>query len=90
MLQELKKVGRKFNILLDRYQKILGRFRHAADMDGKGLFTQVYHALQHSPKIVHLNLDMKLALRDWRTLIRMLAKIVVHVRQLVTKQPKFM
>lgn len=73
ILQELKTIGRKRNIPLERYQKILGRLRHAAIgiPTGKGLFTPLYIALKSNPKIVHLNKDIVLALRDWRTLIKM-------------------
>ena len=73
ILQELKTIGRKGNILLERYQKILGQLRHAAIgiPTGKGLFTPLYIALKSTPKIVYLNQDIVLALRDWRTLIKM-------------------
>ena len=76
ILQELKTIGRRRNIPLERYQKILGMLRHAAIgiPTGKGLFTSLYRALKSTPKIVHLNQDIVLALRDWRTLIKMTAK----------------
>ena len=76
ILQELKTIGRKGNIPLERYQQILGRLRRAAIgiPTGKGLFTPLYIALKSTPKIVYLNQDIVLALRDWRILIKMATK----------------
>ena len=91
ILTELQQLGRKRNVLLQHYQKHLGKLRHAAISISMCiyLFTPLYQALKNNPKLVYLNKEIKLRLRNWRLLIKIATKNPVHIRQLMPKIPEF-
>ena len=76
---------------MKRYQKIIGTLRHAAlgIPTGKGLFTPLYGAIRNDPKIVHLNKHIKLALSDWKILLKLASKQKINVKQLVSRCPEY-
>ena len=77
-------IGRRRYILLLRFQKIIGKLRHAAlgIPSGKNLFTPLHDALRTgSDKIIITKL-----LRHTFRLLRLATNDPIHVKQLVVKK----
>ena len=85
---EIKAVLRmRSGVPLKRYERLIGKLRHAAIgiPHGKALFGPLNRILQLRPKNVYWDRcqDTKLALQDWRQLIREAARECTHSRELV-------
>jgi hypothetical protein len=91
IIAEIDRILRKVTIPLSRFQSIVGKLRHAAQIlpASKGIFTPLNAALRGDPKIVGLgqNSDVRHALLDLKALVVSLAGRPTHVSELVLYEP---
>ena len=89
---EVKAARRKRQIPLLRFQKIVGKLRHAAFgiPSGKGLFTPLHDAIRDEKQIISVTQLLRHIFRDWRILLRLASKTLTYVKQLVARRPQFL
>ena len=88
---EVKAVGRKKHIPLLRFQKNVGKLRHAAICipSGKGFFIPLHDALRDEKEVISVMKLLRHTFRDWRILLRLVSKNPTHVKKLVPCRPRF-
>jgi hypothetical protein len=93
ILQELKKVLHKKKVNLKRFQSLVGKLRHVAQIlpSAKGIFTPINNSLSGNPKEIGLGTtsEVRSALLDLGALVRDLAKRPTHVCELVPDSPRY-
>ena len=92
IVMQIKKVAHLRACPLLQFQKVAGKLQHASFgiPGGKGLFSPIYRAMQHSPPFVTISPHIKQTLLDWRTIIHHLAASPTPVRLLVPNFPDFL
>ena len=76
IMLEGKAVGREKHIPLLRFQKNVGKLRHAAICipSGKGFFIPLHDALRDGKEIISVTKILRHTYRDWRILLRLASK----------------
>ena len=92
IVKELSKIQRLKSIPLNRFQKIAGKLQHAsyAMPGGWGLFSPIQMAMRGNPRHVKITPFLAETLKDWKIIIKEIAKIPTHVLQLVDGYPDFL
>ena len=85
--KEIKRLVRKRKVNLKRFQRIIGKCRHATNIlpSARGLYTPINKALAGNPKEIGLgkNSEVRANLLDIGILIKDLARRPTHVKELV-------
>ncbi len=73
------------------YEKMMGKLNHAAIgmPNGRGLSAPIYNAMKDNREDVPISPDLKLALEDWRTMLKQIAARPTHVLELVPGEPDY-
>lgn len=82
---------RKKGVTLNEFQKVAGKLQHASFgvPGGKGLFSPIWRVLQGNPPWVKMTKTLRSTLKDWRTLIRAMARDPSQIPLLIPKDPDF-
>ena len=92
-IAEAHKVLRRKTVPLKVLQALVGKFRHASIIlpAAKGFFTPINTALRGNPKIIGLgrSSEVRAALEDLITLLRILSSRATHVDELVATLPRY-
>ena len=77
---------------LNAMQKLAGRLQHAslALPGGWGLFSEIQKSMAGSPKFISITDELRECFRDFKCIIKHVAKVPTHVLQLVHIQPDFL
>jgi hypothetical protein len=91
--EETHTMLRRKTVPLKKLQMLVGKLRHAAIIlpAAKGFFTPLNDAMRGNPKIISLriHLEVRRALLDLISLLRLLSSRPTHVRELVPDMPKY-
>jgi hypothetical protein len=92
-IKEAHKILRRKTVPLKALQMLVGKLRHASIIlpAAKGFFTPVNTAMRGSPKIVGLGAasELRAALEDIISLLKLLSSRPTHVNELVADMPKY-
>jgi hypothetical protein len=87
MIAEIKKILKKGQVQLQRYQRIIGKLRHVALImpATRGVFSPVNKALKGDPAVIGLGRDseVRAALLDLASMVAQLGVRPTHVKELV-------
>ena len=93
IISELKQILKKVRVPVTRYQSLVGKLRHAANILPaiQSLFTPLNNALKNDPSFIGLGKDseVRAALRDFITLIQDLEHRPTHVSELVARPDSY-
>ena len=92
-IKEAHKILRRKTVPLKALQMLVGKLRHASIIlpAATGFFTPINTALRGSPKIVGLGAssELRAALEDIISLLKLLSSRPTHVNELVADMPKY-
>ena len=92
-IRETHRILRRKTVPLKTLQGVVGKLRHASIIlqAAKGFFTPINAAMRGNPKIIGLGKDseVRAALEDLVSLIRILGSRPTHVRELVPDMPHY-
>ena len=92
-ITEAHKVLRRKTVPLKSLQALVGKLRHASVIlpAARGFFTPINAALRGNPKVIGLgrSSDVRAALEDLVTLLRILSSRATHVDELVASLPRY-
>ena len=92
-IKEAHRILRRKTVPIKALQALVGKLRHASVIlpAAKGFFTPLNDAMKGSPKIIGLgqNSEIRAALYDLISLIRLLGSRPTHVRELVPDMPHY-
>ena len=92
-IKEAHKILRRKTVQLKSMQALVGKLRHALVIlpAAKGFFTPINTALQGNPKVIGLgkSSEVRAALQDLITLLRLLSARATHVDELVADMPRY-
>jgi hypothetical protein len=92
-VKETHRILRQKRVPIKTLQGVVGKLRHASIIlpTARSFFTPINAAMNGSPKHITLgtNLEVRAALEDLCTLLRILATRLTHVRELVPDMPQY-
>lgn len=91
LVHDLKNMERRKAIPFKQFQKLAGRLQHAALglVGGTTLMSPIWQAMQGEPEFINVKDAVKVALRDWRWMIKNLLKHPTNISLLVVDDPDY-
>jgi hypothetical protein len=91
IIRMIKKMIKRKNSSLKKYQKLAGKLQHASFgiPGGTGLFSPIQVAMRGDPPFITLTATLKQVLADWRYIIHFMMKHPTSVLQLLSDYPTY-
>jgi hypothetical protein len=87
----LKQTAKQGTVPIKQFQQLTGKLNHAAIgiPAGRGLFSPIYNALAKSSSTIKITPQLRQALRDWSSLLRLIGSRPTNVLELIPQTPDY-